>query len=78
MSEQQWQQEAEEIEDRDDSAQNKGRAPLLEEVSPMGQRVLHKPKDSFTATAESQLLDQEGKPDSLLAEKPDPPPIKHD
>lgn len=54
----QEQQEAEEIEARDHSAVKKGRVPLAEEVSPLGQRVLGVPEDSFTSSAKSQDIDQ--------------------
>ena len=71
MTEQNFQQEAKDIEVRDDSAQSKGRVPLTEEQTPLGQRVLGVAKDSFTSTAESQSLDQAGKPGDLMAEDPE-------
>ena len=60
MENNQWQEEAEEIEARDDSAQFKGRNPLVEEETALGHRVEGLPKDSFTASAESQKMDEVG------------------
>lgn len=69
MENDQMQQEAEAIEERDDSAKDKGRNAVIEEVSPMGQRVLNTPPDSFTAAAISQIIDQRS------AEEDEPSPI---